>query len=162
MKYSFHYKVKISDLWQASMYYAYSSYLAVVNLVCIVSGITAFIALWNSDQTVIKILMALFVLLFVAVQPLSMLKRSAMQLRGREIIIDLTLDERGMTVSSDGENAFFSYEKILNVAVKPTIVVIYTSQGQGYILNNRVLGNDRADVVRLLRSKWRREKASEK
>lgn len=31
MQYRYKYRVKISDLWQASMYYAYSSYMGVVN-----------------------------------------------------------------------------------------------------------------------------------
>lgn len=153
MSYEFQYKVKASDLWQASMYYAYSSYLAVVNLVCIVSGVVALIAFWNSDRKVIKILLILFVALFVVVQPLSILRRSAMQLRGREIFIDLKLDEQGMTVESDGKRAFFTYMQIVNVVIKPTIIVIYSGQGQGYILSNKVLGDQRDGVIALLLAK---------
>ena len=45
MDYNYKYRVKISDLWQASMYYAYSSFMGVVNLVCIASAAALIISM---------------------------------------------------------------------------------------------------------------------
>ena len=64
MQYSYKYRVKISDLWQASMYYAYSSYMGVVNIICIVASIVLIVSRWKGASDVFRTVMILFLLLF--------------------------------------------------------------------------------------------------
>ena len=39
MKFNYRYKIMPSDLWQFHMYYAYSSYLCIINIICTISSI---------------------------------------------------------------------------------------------------------------------------
>ena len=45
---------------------------------------------------------------------------------------------------------FALWENIRGFVKKPTIVILYMEDQNGYILNNKVLGNTRKDLIRLL------------
>lgn len=147
MQYEYHYRVKTSDLWQASMYYAYSSYLAVINIVCIVSSIVLMIRLWDTSPAWFKGILIVFLLLFTVIQPLIVLLRSKSRLAGKFPELTLVFTEDGIRITADHEHQEKSWEQVLGLVSKPTIVVVYMADGNGYILRNSVLGNTKKAFV---------------
>lgn len=147
MQYEYHYRVKTSDLWQASMYYAYSSYLAVINIVCIVSSIVLMIRLWDTSPAWFKGILIVFLLLFTVIQPLVVLARSKSRLAGNYPELTLLFTEKGISITADKEHQDKPWEQVLGLVSKPTIVVVYMADGNGYILRNSVLGNTKKAFV---------------
>ena len=146
MQYSYKYRVKISDLWQASMYYAYSSYMGVVNIICIVASIVLIISRWKGASDVFRTVMILFLLLFTVIQPSLILLRAHSSLKNGCPEIELTFSQAGMTVISNGQKQFVNWQGVLRIVKKPTILLIYMEDGAGYILRNSVLKGTRREL----------------
>ena len=153
MKFDFNYKVKISDLWQASMYYTYSSYLAVINVCCIVSSIVLLIKLWGTAPGWLKAFLILFLLLFTVIQPLMVYVKSKNSLDGNLSEISLEFFDTEIIIKADGKTQTKYYRNIKGIVKKPTIIVIYMEDGNGYILNNRVTGSDKKAFFNFVKDK---------
>lgn len=153
MKYDFHYKVKVSDLWQASMYYAYSSYLAVINVCCIVSSILLLIKLWDTAPMWLKAFLILFLLLFTVIQPCMVYVKSKNSLNGNCPEISLEFYETEIRITADDDNQTKYYSNIKGIVKKPTILIIYMEDGKGYILNNKVTGDKKTSFYNFVRGK---------
>lgn len=143
MCFKFRYKVKVSDLWQASMYYSYSSYLAIINIICIVSSVTLLIKMWATAPVWFKGILVLFVLLFTVIQPAIIWKNSKASLNGNYPEIELTFTSNVIHIEANGEKQDKLWTNVRGIVKKPTLIVLYMEDGNGYILNNRVLGSDR-------------------
>ena len=153
MKFEYRYKVKTSDLWQASMYYAYSSYLAVINIICIVSAAALLIKLWATSPAPFRVFLVLFLLLFTVIQPVAVWIRSKKQLAGNYPDLTLLFTDEGISITADGKQQEKKWDQVHSVVKKPTIVVIYMADGMGYILRNSVLGETKEPFVAFVREK---------
>ena len=155
MQFKYQYRVKTSDLWQASMYYAYSSYLAVSNIVCIVASVVLLIRLWATSPAWFRGFLILFLMLFTVIQPLMVLLRSKKQLAGNHPDLTLCFTDHGVQITADGKYQEKKWEEVLGLAKKPTIVVVYMADGNGYILRNSVLGDTKKEFVEFATEKIR-------
>ncbi len=149
--FSYHYTVKPSDIWQVRMYYAYASYLAVVNIICIVASLVLIITLWNTAADWFRVVMLLFLSLFTVIQPLFIYLSCVKQLKGRDNEISLVINKNLITVEAEGKRESYGWDKVRNITVKPTLVIIYTGESHGYILTNRVLKDTRKDLLEFLK-----------
>ncbi|MBQ6574962.1 MAG: YcxB family protein [Lachnospiraceae bacterium] len=138
-RFSYTYTTGTFELWQASMYYAYSSFMGVVNVVFIVSALALIFARWGSASDLFKALMVVMLLLFTVIQPVSIWLRCRASLGGRDQMISLTVSDSGIDVSSDGKSGHITWDGVKGVVKKPTLVIIYSGDGAGYILGNAVL-----------------------
>lgn len=137
--FNYKYRVKTSDLWQASMYYAYSSYMGVVNIVCIVAAIVLIISRWTLASDILRAVMILFLLMFTVIQPLVIWQCAKASLNGLYHELELTFSHMGMTIVSDGRREDRKWKDVKGIVKKPTILIIYMKDGGGYILRNSVL-----------------------
>lgn len=153
MKYSFNYRIRVSDLWQASMYYAYSSYLAVINVCCIVASVVLLIKLWATSPSWLKALLILFLMLFTVIQPLMIYVRSKDSLAGKTSDITLEFFENEIKITADGQMQTKYYKNVRGIVKKPTLLIIYMEDGNGYILNNKVTGNKKREFYDFVRDK---------
>ncbi len=153
MKYTYQYRVKTSDLWQASMYYAYSSYLAIINIVCIVSSIVLLIKLWPTSPGWFRVILLLFFSLFTVIQPLFVYARAKASLNGNYPELELTFEDDGMIIKTGGESEHRRWDQVGACISKPTIVIVYMADGNGYILRNSVLHGTKRKLVSFIRQK---------
>ena len=150
MSYNYKYRVKISDLWQASMYYAYSSYMGVVNLVCIAASIALIISRWKDASDLLRTVLVLFLLTFTVIQPLIIWLRARASLGGVYPLLELTFSQEGITIETDGQRQFKNWKSVRGIVKKPTLLVIYMEDGKGYILRNGVLKDTRQGLFKLV------------
>lgn len=150
MSYNYKYRVKISDLWQASMYYAYSSYMGVVNLVCIAASIALIISRWKDASDLLRTVLVLFLLTFTVIQPLIIWLRARASLGGVYPVLELTFSQEGITIETDGQRQFKNWKSVRGIVKKPTLLVIYMEDGKGYILRNGVLKDTRQGLFKLV------------
>ncbi|MCR5356063.1 MAG: YcxB family protein [Lachnospiraceae bacterium] len=143
MQFDYKYRVRVSDLWQASMYYAYSSYMGIVNVVCIIAAIVLIVSRWKGASDILRTFMVVFLLLFTVIQPVLIYLRAGASLKGGCPLLELTFSQAGVTVISDGQKQFIKWQEVLSIVKKPTILVVYIKGGAGYILRNSVLKDTR-------------------
>ncbi len=129
------------------MYYAYASYTAVVNIVCIVSSIALIIALWRTSAPWFRVIMLIFLSLFTVIQPLFIYLSAKSQVKGEQDEMELLFNKKGMDITVGDKHENHPWKDIISVTVKPTLVIIYTDTSHGYILTNRVLGETRKDFI---------------
>ena len=146
MQYSYKYRVKISDLWQASMYYAYSSYMGIVNAVCIVASILLIVSRWKGSSDIFKTVMVLFLLMFTVIQPSVIFIKAASSMKNGCPELELTFSRAGVTIISDGKKQDVKWKSVLRIVKKPTILIVYLTDGSGYILRNSVLKETRGGL----------------
>ena len=150
MNFNYKYRVKTSDLWQASMYYAYSSFMGVVNIVCIVSSIVLIISRWSEASDLFRTVMILFLLTFTVIQPLFIWLRAGASLGGVYPELELAFSQAGITIISDGRKQHKQWKSVRAAVKKPTILLIYMEDGNGYILRNSVLKETRNELYAFL------------
>ena len=153
MEFKYRYNIKPSDIWQVRMYYAYASYLAVVNLTCIAASIILIATQWRTAGPVFKALMLIFLSLFLVLQPLVIYLTSIPQARENDEEIELVFNDRGMTVRTEGREESIEWKGIINMTIRPTLVVIYTDANHGYILTNRILKGTRKEFLEFAQSR---------
>lgn len=158
MEFKYKYRLKPSDLWQFHMYYAYSSYLCIINIICILSSIVLIIKLWANSPTWFRVVLIFFLSLFTVIQPLSIFFRSVKQLKNNNDELMLTFSDSGIDVFLNQKNEHKTWDQIINIIIKPTLIVIYTDREHGYILANRVLKNTRKDFIKLINEKRQRSR----
>ncbi len=141
------------ELWQASMYYSYSSFMGVVNIVFIFSAIVLIFSRWNGASDLFRAVMAVLLLLFTVIQPVAVWIRCRAQLGGKKKTISLAVEDTGISVTADGRGEHITWDRIKGVIKKPTLVIIYSGDGAGYILTNSVLGETRNELYDLLQEK---------
>ena len=150
-EFKYRYRIVPSDLWQIRMYYAYASYLAVVNIICIVASIVLIVTLWATAAAWFRIAMLIFLSLFTVIQPLFIYFDSRRSLKNKDEELELIFNRRGLMVNTGGKSESYDWKRIINVAVRPTLVAVYTDASHGYILTNRILKDSRRDFIAYLR-----------
>ncbi len=150
-EFTYRYTVKASDIWQVRMYYAYASYLAMVNIICIVASVILIVTMWKTSADWFRAVMLLFLSLFVVVQPLVIYLDCRRQVKGKSDEISLSINRSLITVETEGKKETYGWDKVVNVTVRPTLVIIYTDQSHGYILTNRILKETRKELISFLR-----------
>lgn len=155
MEFRFRYKVKPVDLWQFYMYYAYSSYTCIINIICIISSVALLIKLWATSPGWFRALLLLFFSLFTIIQPISIYLRSKKQAEQYQDELELVANDQGVSVTQNGKSESKKWNQILQVNIKPTLVVLYTDQEHGYILTGRILGKDKRAFKDFVKQKRR-------
>ncbi len=153
MEYQYEYQVHPSDLWQIQMYYTYSSYLAIINIIFIVSSALLLIRLWATSPWWLRLLLIFFFALFTVIQPVSVYLRAGKMLKDKKETLKLTFTEAGIEVVADGQTQFKNWNQLQGVVFKPTLVAIYTDKNHGYILTNRILKSTKKEFRAFVKAK---------
>ena len=157
MEFRYRYSIKPSDIWQVRMYYAYTSYLAAVNLVCIFASIVLIVTQWENAGGVFRAIMLVFLSLFLVIQPLVLYINAVAQAKGHQEEIELVFAEAGLTIRIGEKTEKHPWSKLTSLAIKPTLVIVYIGAGSGYILTNRVLKDTRKEFISFVKEHIRAE-----
>lgn len=156
MEYKYQYQVQPSDLWQLQMYYTYSSYLAVINVIFIISSAALLIALWGTSPWWLRILLIFFLSLFTVIQPVGVYVRAKKSLKDNHDTLQLTLNDQGIEVVVGDKKEFKNWSQVRGIVLKPTLAAIYTDKNHGYILTNRILKDSRKQFRAFIKTKCAR------
>ena len=153
MEYKYQYQVQPSDLWQLQMYYTYSSYLAIINVIFIVSSAALLYALWGNAPWWIRILLLLFLSLFTVIQPTGVYLRAKKSLKDNHDTLQLSLNEQGIEVVVGDQKEFKNWAQVQGIVLKPTLVAIYTDKNHGYILTDRILKDSKKEFRAFIKTR---------
>jgi hypothetical protein len=141
--YNFKYRTTAFDLWQLSMYGIYGSTLGVVNVIFTFAMIALTIKFWVVASLVIKILLILAMSLFVLIQPLVVYKRAKKQVANITSDTEISVDDRGVHVKVENQTSDLKWHSIKGITKKPNMVIILSTNKHGFILSNKVLGQQK-------------------
>ena len=153
MEFRYQYQVRPSDLWQMQMYYTYSSYLSIINVICILSSIALLYSLWATAPWWLRIMLLLFLSLFTVIQPLGVYRRAKKVLKENTDTLQLTLNDHGIEIIVGDRKEFKNWNQIQGIVLKPTLIAIYTDKNHGYILTNRILKDSKKQFRAFIKEK---------
>lgn len=161
MKYQFTINTTASDLWQLSMYGIYGSMLGATNLVFTVAMILLTVRFFSSSHIVLKCLLVFACCLFPVIQPLLVYIRARKQAKNVEKEVYLSFDDQGMHINIGEQKSEIDWSAVRGITKKPTLLVVFSSAHHGYILTNRVLGEQKEAFYNYICSKLEKQTRTE-
>lgn len=146
MDYYFKYRNEPVDLWKLSMHSLYRSMAGFANIVFTVSVVMLSIKFFSSVHWGLKLLLVLAMCLFTLIQPLAIYLRAKRQLAGTPGGTAIGFDARGLHVEAGGRKSDLDWTAVLGIARHPGCLAIHTGSGQGFVLPDRVLEEQKEAV----------------
>ena len=153
MKYTFKYSIKPIDFWQLSMYYTYSSIVGVCNIVFTAAMILMTTKFWASAQLIVKLAMLIASSLFLIIQPLAVYIKAAKRAKAVPDNTIINLNEKGIYVYIKDKCLEIKWKTVKRIIKKPTMLVVFLTYQDVFILTNRLLGKQREEVYSYIMSK---------
>lgn len=156
MKYKYTYRTSAFDLWQLSMYYTYGSIVGVCNVILTVAMFALTIRQWNIASLSFRVLMILGCSLFTVIQPLLVYRRAKKQASGMDQNMEIYFDDYGVHVKSGEQTSDAPWNTIKKVSKKPTMIIIFSNTTHGFVMSNRVLGQQKEEFYAYVISKMKK------
>lgn len=153
MDYKFKYNPQALDLWKLSIYGIYSSMMAVVNIIFVVAMIILINKFWTSSNIIIKIVLLFGFSLFTIIQPLTIYRRAKKQVSIIPEDMSLGFNKSGIHIKMEGIKSHVKWKDVKGIRFMKNIVIIYTSNNQGYILTDNILGDEKENFIKYLKGK---------
>ncbi len=150
MKYHYQSDVKAGDLWLPAMRRIYKGLPGVINIIFTVAVIAATIRLWEDSATLLRGILIFGCVLFPVIQPLAIYGRSVKQLENLPKDLELTFDDRGVHIDSEGKHEDLPWKRINNAIKQNNMIIVLSDDSHGYMLTNRVLGEEKEEFFEFL------------
>jgi hypothetical protein len=150
MEYIFNSDIKASDLWKISMSRTYRSVAGVVNIVFTVAMLLMTVHFWGTTNSFVRALMVFACLIFPVIQPLAVLGKSAKQVEAMPKGVNLVFNDDGVHITCGDKNERLPWKKIIKVLKQKEMIVVMSDQTHGYMLMNRILGEQKEEFYQYL------------
>ena len=152
MSYQYRCTIKPIDFWVLSMRRTYCSLVGVCNIVFAVAMILLTVRFWDQAGDVVQALLFLACLIIPVIQPLCVYIKAKAQVSFIPQGTELAFGEDGINVTLGSEQQFIRWNKVTGVRRETGMVIVYTDASHGYMLTNRVLGNDKYDFYNYVKA----------
>lgn len=156
MHYEYTYRNSGSELWQLSMYYTYGSMVGLCNIIFTVAVMALAVSRWGESGIVMRLLMVIGICLFTVIQPVMVYRKASRQAKSMTNDTQVRFDDSGIHIRYGSESSELKWDTIKGVSKKPTMIVIFSSTTHGFVLSNRILGNEREAFYEYVTSKVNR------
>ena len=141
--YQYRYKTTRGEYWKMSMYFIYQSMTGMVNLVFTAALLALTFAKWGSSGNIFRICMVLGCCLFTIFQPLAIYLSAGKLASASGEDTEIRLDDVGIQVKVGNTYDKIPWRKIVRIAKLPGMAIIFTDPSHGYLLTDRVVGEDK-------------------
>ena len=148
MRYQYQSKVRAADFWALSMYRTYHSLVGVCNIVFGIAMILLTVRFWNQASDAVQAVLFLACLLIPVIQPLGVYLKAKAQVSVIPQGTELVFAEDGIHVTLGSEQQHIRWTKVRGIRKEAGIIIVYTDVNHGYMLTNRVLGEDKEAFYR--------------
>jgi hypothetical protein len=94
-------------------------------------------------------------LVFPVIQPLATYGMCVKQLENMPRDMELRFDDVGVHVSTGGQSELIRWNKVKNAIKRSNMIVVMSDDSHGYMLTNRVLGDQKQEFYDFLCGKIR-------
>ena len=144
--YKYTYRLSNGEYWRLSMYYTYGSMVGVCNLVFTVALFILTYVKWSGAGWGYRAMLILGCSLFTVLQPLAIWRRSKKIASAIKEDTHIMIDGKGIHVTVGAAHTDIAWDKVRRISKKPDMLVIFSDTTHGYVLTDRVLGEDREAV----------------
>jgi hypothetical protein len=155
MEYRFKCDVKALDLWKMAMTRTYKSIVGLVNVIFTIAMILLTIRFWAETSDLFRVLMVLGCILFPIIQPLAIYGNSVKQLENLPRDMELLFNEGGVRVFVGDKSELLRWNRIKNAIRRNNMIVVMSDDSHGYMLTNRVLGDQKEEFYQYICKKIR-------
>lgn len=153
MKYRFKNEVTAMDFWGLVMRRTYRSTAGVCNLVFTAAMFVLVFRFWSTASDMYKGLMLIGCILFPVIQPLVIYGKARKQAAALPKGMELGFDERGLHVKTQDAASDIPWSDIRNIVREFHMIVIFSDNIHGYILTDRMLGEQKQEFYEYIISR---------
>ncbi len=153
MRYQYRCSVTAGDFWRLYMGRIAHSMVGVCSLVFAISTVALAIRFWGEASVWTRALLVCGCLCVPVLQPLGAYVRARRQARQIPPDLELWFGDAGIYVQTGQEKENIPWSKVTRVAKERNMVIVLTSGGRGYVLPDRVLGEDKDAFYQYLASR---------
>ncbi|MGN0160590.1 MAG: YcxB family protein [Lachnospiraceae bacterium] len=150
MEYRYKCDVKAMDFWKISMSRTYRSVAGVVNIVFTVAMILLTLRFWNSVEGYVHVLLLFACSLFPIIQPLAIYGKSVKQTESLPKDVELLFDDAGVHITCKDKSEDLKWNRIVKVLKQPGMIIVMSDATHGYMLMDRVLGDQKEELYNYL------------
>ena len=150
MEYCFKSDVKPMDLWMISMRKIYKSLAGAVNILFTVAMVFLSVRFFGQSGPILRAVLIFAIILFPILQPLAIYSRSVKQLEGLPGEVTINFGDKGLLIDCDGQYEKIYWKNVVNAYKQFNMVVIMSDDRHGYMLTDRVLGNEKDEFYSFL------------
>ena len=155
MEFKYKSDVKAADLWAIAMRRTYRSPAGIVNIIFTVAMVLLTVRFWGTASELIRSLMLFGCILFPIIQPLAVFGMSMKQLEDLPKNLELSFSDSGVCVTTGEKSESLPWRRIKNAIRQKNMIVIMSDDRHGYMLTNRVLGQEKEEFFNFLCDKIR-------
>lgn len=153
MSYKVTYQTTAFDLWKLAMWQMYTSIIGMCNLLFTFAMIGLSIKFWGDMNSLIKIVMMVASSLFTVIQPLAIYKRARKQTDALSNNMTMVFDDQGIHINNHTKRSHIEWRKVRGVSKKANMIIIFSTTTQGFILTNKMLGQEKEAFYHYVTSK---------
>lgn len=153
MKYQFSLKTTASDLWQLLMYGIYGSMLGMVNVVFTLAMVFVAFRFYADAPIALKLLMIAGIGLFTVIQPALLYARASAQAAQLPGEVALAIGAQGVHIRTGDKTSELAWPEVRGILRKPTMLVLFSSARHGFVLTNKITGDQKEEVYRYIKSR---------
>ncbi|MCC8026403.1 MAG: YcxB family protein [Clostridium sp.] len=158
-KYSYTYRNTAPELWQLSMYYTYGSMVGLCNIIFTAASFAMVVSRWHEATGFMKFLIAFGCCLFTIIQPSLVYVKAKRQAAAVTEDTHISFDEGGLHVKVGEERWDAGWDAVKRISKKPTMIILFSDSNHGFVLTNRILGEDRESFYQFALSGMNRLRA---
>lgn len=156
IKYSYTYRNTTSELWQLSLYYTYGSMVGLCNIIFTVAAFAMVVSRWEEATVFMKFLIVFGCCLFTIIQPSLVWIKAKRQAAAITDDTWISFDEVGIHVKVGKERWDAGWDGVKRIAKKPTMIILFSDTTHGFVLTNRILGEDKEGFYQYVLSRMNR------
>ena len=153
--YQYRFRNTAFDFWLFYMTETYHSLAGVVNVVFTAAALMLIISRYSQANTFFRCLMVLALIFFPIIQPVAIFGRSVKEAEKIKAQTLVSFDGSGMEIRVDHEGGehkqFFAWKDVDRMVRRLTFIMIFPDKVHGYLLTNRIVGNERAELEKFIR-----------
>ena len=152
MTYRFKCDVTALEFWKMTMRQTYQSIAGICNLVFTAAMIALAVRFWNEWGDVFQVLVLFGCLLFPVIQPIAVYMKAKGQAAAMPKDVELEFDDAGLHVTVGTEHEDIRWKRI-RVRKQSDMLIVFSDARHGYMLTNRVLGQEKEAFFAFAESK---------
>lgn len=142
MSYQYQCSVTPWELWKLTMRQTYRSLAGVCNLVFTAAMIVLAVRFWNEWGGFFQIAVLSACFLFPAIQPIAVYRKAKKQAAAMPKEVELKFDDTGLLVTVGAQREKIPWKRI-RIRKQADMVIVFSDARHGYLLTNRVLGQEK-------------------
>lgn len=153
MIYKFDYQTTPFDLWKLAMWHMYTSIIGMCNILFTATMIGIGIKFWGDMNSFVKIVLIIITNLFTLIQPLAIYKRCKTQIEAIPNNMKIIFDDQGIHINTKIKSSHIEWSKVRGVSKKASMIIVFSTTTYGFILTNKMLGEEKEGFYRYITSK---------